>query len=39
MLHSQRQFLPFLYLRRSNENRFTFSGQKIEKVVTKTGTL
>ena len=22
-----------------NENRFTFSGQKIEKVVTKTGTL
>lgn len=37
MFDCQRQLLSFLYLGRSDDDRFTFSGKKVEKVVAETG--
>ena len=39
MFDCQRQLLSFLYLGRSDDDRFTFSGKKVEKVVAETGSL
>ena len=36
MFDCQRQLLSFLYLGRSDDDRFTFSGKKVEKVVAET---
>ena len=39
MFESQRQFFPFLDVGRSDDDRFTLSGQKVEEVVAETGAL
>ena len=39
MFDCQGQLLSFLYLGRSDDDRFTFPGKKVEKVVAETGSL
>lgn len=39
MLDGQGQLLSFLDVGRSDDDRFSFSGQKVEEVVTETGSL